>query len=847
MVKHGLESDGVIDRLFELLWKRDPFSDSAPQMRIPQTVVFRYCAPSAWYFTSVDGTIKRKSKAKLTCQHIEEEFLRHPSESNVVACYIYDISTEGVATKTIIEHLDPNGLKELLYNRKKTHNGILQKFTDPKGGQNHMVRALWSPKVFILERRMNKNRVADTRCDIYERAVTYEGPDFLSTTAPIRGATLPNAVHTIAHAIIQHVTAVTGDEVKITRMALNFKVDPNGRLCFLFASSIRLRDEKSRPLGGSASVTNADATNKPLEVGAVFAVPSHVRFTGTSTVSQPATFQRTCSCPVCQVPVEEQGLYEVFYKVLIAYEEELHRNGRVLRGAGDVTGSSGISNQAFAVPEVIRRLHPRITEADFAKYKSDPIFLFKSASVCEGCFVTFSTPQLGATHSHQLKECEAPGFVIDDAQSTARSRVSEDLIIGTQDLNPDRLKQRRRATMRRIESRREEVHVKEEEELRKRFQVKKVRSTSCPRLPTWCTKDLEHPLASQSSHPVDVGLHHPFLGPSLSGCLGMGVRVEASNRPRDARLWVPGHVDSRAFVESLRADGNAAPTSNNKSAGLSRAVSASFLPVSPSKVGLRGASNRFQQKAAPYLRELGAFMQRAEVVQGSSATFEYAHGQMEQAKLASNSGFDDGREDSCAMCMAGTPREGSCSSGRSSDFGDDIISTEFSGRPESGTRHPGGEYSPTSPQGNLKTGTSTPSTNTTRPPSRSTGRPGSRSTGNETWSRPSTSGVSGPSVRVASLSRPSSSPHLSGHHSQQRSGSGRQLGRPSSSPGVAVHRQSRGKEPPGLTRALEALALQEELQDDDEDAFIGSDAIHDEDWQLAGGGDTRGQPRPASQ
>lgn len=847
-MKHALESDGVIDRLFELLWKRDPFSDSAPQMRIPQTVVFRYRAPSAWYFTSVDGTIKRKSKAKLTCQHIEEEFLRHPSESNVVACYIYDIATEGVATKTIIEHLDPDGLKELLYNREKTHNGILQKFTDPKGGQNHMVRALWSPKVFILERRMNKNRVADTRCDIYERAVTYEGPDFLSQTAPIRGATLPNAVHTIAHAIIQHVTAVTGDEVKITRMALNFKVDPNGRLCFLFASSIRLRDEKSRPLGGHASVTNAYA-NKPLEVGAVFAVPSHVRFTGTSTVSQPATFQRTHCCPVCQVPVEEQGLYEVFYKVLIAYEEELRKKGRVLRGAGEVKSNMGISNDTSAVPEVIRRLHPRITEADFAKYRSDPIFLFKSASVCEGCFVTFSTPQLGAAHSHQLKECEAPGFVVDDAQSTARSRMSEDVIIGTQDLNPDRLKQRRRATMRRIETRREEVHVKEEEELRKRFQVRKIRSTSCPRLPTWCAKDLEHPLASQSSHPVDVGLHHPCLGPSLAGCLGMGVRVEASNRPRDARLWVPGHVDSRSFVESLRADGNAAPTGNNKSAGLSRAVSASCLPISPSKVGLRGASNKFQQKAAPYLRELGAFMQRAEVVQGSSVPFEYTHAQMDHANAAGNSSFDDGREDSCAMGMSGMPHEVSCSSGRSSDSGDDLISTESPGsrRPGSSTRHPGSEYSPTSPQGNFKTGTSTPSTNTTRPPSRSTGRPGSRSTGNETWSRPSTSGVSGPSVGVASLSRPSSSPHLSGHHSQQQSRRGSQLGRPSSSPGIAVHRQSRGKVPQGLTRALEALAAQEELQDDDEDALIGGDAINDEEWQQAEGIDTLGQPRPASQ
>lgn len=448
--------------------------------------------------------------------------------------------------------------------------------------------------------------------------------------------------------------------------------------------------------------------------------------------------------------------------------------------------------------------------------------------------MTFSTPQLGATHEHHLKDCDAPGFVVDDDQSTSpRSTITEEFI-GTQDKNPNRLERRRRATMRRIEVRRAEEQSKEEEELQKKFQMRKMppRSTSCPRLPTWHSKDMEHPLASQPSHPVDVGLRS--LGPSLAGCLGMGIRVEASNRPRDARLWVPGHVDSRPFVESLRADGCAAPVPSNKSAGMSCAtLFPSDFPVSPSKIGLHGASNKFQRRAAPYLRELGAFMQRTEVVQGMPARVDYSQAQTSKPSNVGPGGYDDVRED-------GWPS----SSGRSSDIEEDLNSgqgdTDRTGqRRESPvtrkTRSAGRERldsSPVSPQGTLKTGTSTPSTITTRPPSQSTGRPGSRSTGNPAWSRPSTSGLSGPSQAAVALPRPSSSPHFTGHRSAQRSRSS-QIGRPSSSPGLAINRQTRGRLPEGLTRALESLAAEEE--DDD----LG-DVIHDEDWGPTEGMETHG-------
>ncbi|CAE8641971.1 unnamed protein product [Polarella glacialis] len=164
ITRKGLEVDGVNSRLFELLWKKDLLSDSSISLRIPDTVVFKYSAPSLWYFTSVDGTIKRKTKAKVNEQHIVEEFLKRPSLSGIVAYYVTtteetveqsrelrddgDLEAELAGTRTTIQYLNEEGLKNFLFNRQQVKpDGILQKFLEPLGGSNNMLRAMWSPKV----------------------------------------------------------------------------------------------------------------------------------------------------------------------------------------------------------------------------------------------------------------------------------------------------------------------------------------------------------------------------------------------------------------------------------------------------------------------------------------------------------------------------------------------------------------------------------------------------------------------------------------------------------------------------------------------------------------------------
>jgi len=53
--------------------------------------------------------------------------------------------TEDPDSKLIVEFFDRNSLHNFLLFRKKSHNGILQRFIPPKGNYNFMIKSIWSP------------------------------------------------------------------------------------------------------------------------------------------------------------------------------------------------------------------------------------------------------------------------------------------------------------------------------------------------------------------------------------------------------------------------------------------------------------------------------------------------------------------------------------------------------------------------------------------------------------------------------------------------------------------------------------------------------------------------------
>lgn len=229
-----LNDDGICEDFFNLVWTRDELN-FGPQINIPDTIVFRYGQPIHWYFTSLtDGRIKKKNRQNLINARIEEAFSKYILGYDVVATFISlsagnegttDSSSTGTQsggaapgrTRSTVQFLDKQALNEFLYSTKKDCSGILQRFVDPKGNKNELIRGIWSPKICLLERTENIHFLHDMRFGLYERCVTCEGPDYYSVSTPLRGPVLAGQIQKMCESVVSHIAEVTYNQKKISR------------------------------------------------------------------------------------------------------------------------------------------------------------------------------------------------------------------------------------------------------------------------------------------------------------------------------------------------------------------------------------------------------------------------------------------------------------------------------------------------------------------------------------------------------------------------------------------------------------------------------------------------------
>lgn len=218
-------TEGINDMLFHLLWAKDNVFDTIPNIKIPQTVIFKYYQPRYWYFTSKSGIIKRKCKEKLTKSQIQQEFLKDVSASGIVAVFNY-VSQN----KRIAEFFNAEALNNFLFLRNIENDGILQKFIDPLGPKNFSLTAVWTPNFCMFEKKENKLDLYNQNFDIYERATTFEGKEYFVETSGIRGTDIPAKMQGSCDSIVSHVAAVTFEKIKIVRMVIQFRIDPKMKL-----------------------------------------------------------------------------------------------------------------------------------------------------------------------------------------------------------------------------------------------------------------------------------------------------------------------------------------------------------------------------------------------------------------------------------------------------------------------------------------------------------------------------------------------------------------------------------------------------------------------------------------
>lgn len=494
----ALHGDGINFAFFNLLWSKSDGGTKTKEvadrqggvkpaiLRIPDTVVFLFGQPHQWYFTSKNGgpnkdktTILRKRRGNLTLANIEEVFLtksasRELGEDDVVAYFISsngdgdgteqlvnleagDAFTNDDAPPCTIEYLNQSALKEFLQHGRTNKSGILQRFIAPHGGGRHnsQIRAIWTPKLCILERRQTKQELDDTRFALYERCITFDGPDVHSVSVPLRGTVLAGQVEHICKDIVEHLANVAAENantasksvtssaskkcndntfVRVARMVVNFKVDGNGKIWILWSNSIRLE---------SVALENPDqhsSTRKSplslLNMETVVKLPSSVKLTQAPNHNANMTLENkllTATCPSCNSidvnphfqPVPYRTVIQHFEKTLKMLEDDVSSHpskvwppdDRFIIAVGNV-GFGSLAGQIVhdrkanptrkyteetrTIPPVIREIHPSLRVKGYAVYRNDPTFLLKAASVCETCFLSYA--ELTVTSFVQLSK-----------------------------------------------------------------------------------------------------------------------------------------------------------------------------------------------------------------------------------------------------------------------------------------------------------------------------------------------------------------------------------------------------------------------------------------------------------
>jgi len=397
-----LEGDGISDVLLSWLHTKDELG-YGPSLRMPDTIVYKFGQPVHWYFTSVSGKLKKKNKQNLANVRIEEVFNKRNSE--LVAYYMSEVAVQGRAEKvTAIEYFDRRGLHEFLYNRWKENDGILQHFVEPKGVHNAIIRAIWSPKVCLLERRVNSKQLYDQRYGLYERAVTYDGPEHFSIASPLRGTALPSQIQRLCENLVAHVTEVSFQKCCVARMVANFKVDSRGRIWFLWSDSIRLERNCGKSQGLPRICT-------PVDINRTIQLPADITLIDKPNHSQGELKPLNCmQCISCGKSATSDQFHQVRYQTIISHFERavaaivdksqtsnyysepliIEATGGVGFGKAKDCAEIPLGGAGIVIPPIIKQIHPKLSSAIYKRYRRDPLFMYKSTAVCENCYLVYA-------------------------------------------------------------------------------------------------------------------------------------------------------------------------------------------------------------------------------------------------------------------------------------------------------------------------------------------------------------------------------------------------------------------------------------------------------------------------
>lgn len=212
---------------------------------LPDTVILQDGVPIIWLFhSSKTGQIMKKNRDNLNCHTILLEFTKNRKLVNKKGCetvigVLYSPTITNGKQSITVEYLTFSGIKHLFNTGGKPRKCILQKYIEPRGDNEEVIRAIWSPTICCIDKRRNINRIYNARLNIYQRLTTYEGARSISELAIVKGP-LSRAIERSCDSIASHIKSVTSllkDVHNVNRMTVYFKMHSSGIPILLYVHS----------------------------------------------------------------------------------------------------------------------------------------------------------------------------------------------------------------------------------------------------------------------------------------------------------------------------------------------------------------------------------------------------------------------------------------------------------------------------------------------------------------------------------------------------------------------------------------------------------------------------------
>jgi hypothetical protein len=205
---------------------------------LPDTVILHHSRVLAWYFTSVDGTVKKKSRKSLSTELLLTSMLKKGKSISGCICSLTQPSAtaeDGYTQQFATEKTLPALVSE-------DSTGILQLFIDPKQDRGvhpstQIIVAQWTPNVFFLERRINSCRLDNEKLPLADRCTTADTSHFVRI-APLVSTRTTKVLEEQCEYIAKHIEAAF--HYKVVNLILHFVCDDNNVPWVLRCTSLRI-------------------------------------------------------------------------------------------------------------------------------------------------------------------------------------------------------------------------------------------------------------------------------------------------------------------------------------------------------------------------------------------------------------------------------------------------------------------------------------------------------------------------------------------------------------------------------------------------------------------------------